>query len=61
MFLPSVFLLPTFGQAKCLYCEIFNPLQSVTPQLQEMSAVAVVLVVLQREEEDSLSSQALCN
>ena len=39
MFSPSVLLLPCFEQAKCLYCEIFNPLQSVTLQLDEMSAV----------------------
>lgn len=41
MFSPSVFLLPTFGQAKCLCCEIVNPLQSVTPQLEEVSALAL--------------------
>lgn len=39
MFSPSVLLLPCFEQAKCLYCEIFNPWQSVTLQLDEMSAV----------------------
>ena len=27
------------SRPKCLYCEIFNPLQSVTLQLDEMSAV----------------------
>lgn len=40
MFLPSVLLLPHFEEAKCLHCEIFNPLQSVTLQLDEMSAMS---------------------
>ena len=63
MFSPSVLLLPCFEQAKCLYCEIFNPLQSVTLQLDEMSAVQLYYLYyrIREKNEDLLINKNLNN
>lgn len=53
MFLPSVLLLPHSEQAKCVYCEICNPLQSVTLQVDEMSATELYYVYYRKKENES--------
>lgn len=50
MFLPSVLLLPHSEQAKRLYCEVCNPLQSVTVQVDEMSATELYYVYYRKKE-----------
>lgn len=62
MFLPSVLLLPHFEQAKCFYCESSNPLQSVTLQLDEMSAIEYyVYYGIKEKNENLLKNKSLNN